>query len=103
MINTTYYIIHLTISINQLIVLISILYFISKLYYKRMETDLEFFERLMKEQSLQRMLKEKNNDHKIIELTTDNDKIEEVKSKHTHISKRSNKPITNIKLRMIFE
>ena len=68
-----------------------------------METDLEFFERLMKEQSLQRMLKEKNNDHKIIELTTDNDKIEEVKSKQTQISKRSNKPITNIKLRMIFE
>ena len=107
MINNAYYIIYLTISINQLIVLISILYFISKLYYKRMETDLEFFDRLMKEKAIQDMLKEKEkddeNDHKIIELIASNDKIEEVKSKQTQISKRSNKPITNIKLRMIFE
>lgn len=107
MINSTYYIIQLTISINQLLVLISILYFISKLYYKRMETDLEFFDRLMKEKALQDMLKEKENenknDHRIIELIASNDKIEEVKSKQTQISKRSNKPITNIKLRMIFE
>lgn len=107
MINSTYYIIHLTISINQLLVLISILYFISKLYYKRMETDLEFFDRLMKEKALQDMLKknedEDENDHRIIELIASNDKIEEVKSKQTQISKRSNKPITNIKLRMIFE
>ena len=107
MINTTYYIIHLTISINQLLVLISILYFISKLYYKRMETDLEFFDRLMKEKALQDMLKEKEkedeNDHKIIELIASNDNVEQVKNKQTKISKRNNKPITNIKLRMIFE
>ena len=107
MINTSYYIIHLTISINQLLVLISILYFISKLYYKRMETDLEFFDRLMKEKALQDMLKEKEkedeNDHKIIELIASNDNVEQVKNKQTKISKRNNKPITNIKLRMIFE
>ena len=107
MINNTYYIIYLTISINQLIVLISILYFISKLYYKRMETDLEFFDRLMKEKALQDMLKEKEkddeNDHKIIELIASNDNVEQVKNKQTKISKRNNKPITNIKLRMIFE
>lgn len=103
MINSTYYIIHLTISINQLLVLISILYFISKLYYKRMETDLEFFDRLMKEKALQDMLKEKEKDHKIIELIASNDKLEEVKNKQTKISKKNNKPITNIKLRMVFE
>ena len=72
-----------------------------------METDLEFFDRLMKEKAIQDMLKEKEkddeNDHKIIELIASNDKIEEVKSKQTQISKRSKKPITNIKLRMIFE
>lgn len=109
MINSTYYIIHLTISINQLLVLISILYFISKLYYKRMETDLEFFDRLMKEKAVQDMLKDKeknnkhDNDHKVIELIASNDKLEEVKNKQTKISKRNNKPITNIKLRMVFE
>ena len=68
-----------------------------------METDLEFFERLMKEKALQDMLKEKVNDNKIIELLASNDKLEEVRSKKTKISKRSNKPITNIKLKMIFE
>ena len=109
MINSTYYIIHLTISINKLLVLISILYFISKLYYKRMETDLEFFNRLMKEKVVQDMLKNKeknnkhDNNHKVIELIASNDNVEQVKNKQTKISKRSNKPITNIKLRMIFE
>ena len=47
--------------------------------------------------------KDDENDHKIIELIASNDKIEEVKSKQSQISKRSKKPITNIKLRMIFE
>ena len=72
-----------------------------------METDLEFFDRLMKEKALQDMLKEKEkddeNDHKIIELIASNDNVEQVKNKQTKISKRNNKPITNIKLRMIFE
>jgi len=105
MINSTYYIIQLTISINQLLVLFSILYFISKLYYKKMETDLEFFERLMKEKALQDMLKEKENenDYKIIELITSNDKLEDMKNKQIEKNKRRNKPITSLKLRMIFE
>lgn len=68
-----------------------------------METDLEFFERLMKEKALQDMLKEKVNDNKTIELLASNDKLEEVRRKKTKISKRSNKPITNTKLKMIFE
>ena len=68
-----------------------------------METDLEFFERLMKEKALQDMLKEKVNDNKTIELLASNDKLEEVIRKKTKISKRSNKPITNTKLKMIFE
>ena len=66
-----------------------------------METDLEFFERLMKEKAMQDMLKE--NDHKIVELIASNDKLEEIKRKQTKLSKRSNKANTNIKLRMIFE
>ena len=68
-----------------------------------METYLEFFERLMKEKALQDMLKEKVNDNKTIELLASNDKLEEVRRKKTKISKRSNKPITNTKLKMIFE
>ena len=51
-----------------------------------METDLEFFERLMKEKALQDMLKEKVNDNKTIELLASNDKLEEVRRKKTKLN-----------------